>query len=184
MLKTFESPKKEFGCSQRSMRGGLVLARRIFMSSLAIGIVSGVLVSTAAPVSSAAATSQDKTLFVAVGNSYNDAVVEFNLIVDSFTACPSAACVSAAIEGVGDTNFYKSTLVLDKLGPYPSGISKDVNTYVGNLITIQKDINSVAKAKTIPRQKAIVQGTLELDVDNLAFRGIHIEIYLGEQRKF
>jgi hypothetical protein len=42
----------------------------------------------------------------------------------------------------------------------------------------------VAKAKTIDRQKTIVTETLEVDVDNLAFRGIHILIYLGELKKF
>lgn len=36
----------------------------------------------------------------------------------------------------------------------------------------------------IAHQKSIVSGTLELDVDNLSFRGIHVLIYLGEQKKF
>jgi hypothetical protein len=56
--------------------------------------------------------------------------------------------------------------------------------YIGNLVAIQKDINTVAKATTIAKQKSLVSGALEVDVDNLAFRGMHILIYLGEQKKF
>jgi hypothetical protein len=136
------------------------------------------------PVWSSAATSTNKALFVAVGNSYGAAVTEFNLVIDSFTACTAAACVAAAIEGAGDTEFYKATIALEKKGPYPSGISKDMDVYVGNLIGVQKDINAVAKATTIARQKTLVTNSLELDVDNLSFRGIHILIYLGELKKF
>jgi hypothetical protein len=146
--------------------------------------VGGLAGSSWAPGWSAAATSKDKALFVAVSNSYNATVVEFNVVVDSFAACPAAQCVSTAIEGLSDTRFYKATVALEKKGPYPSGISKDLDVYVGNLITIQKDVNAVAKATTIPGQKSIVTRTLEYDVDNLAFRGIHILIYLGEQKRF
>ena len=170
--------------SRRPMRPIVIVARRFVVWSLSLGLLSGIAGSSLAPVWSAAATSKNKTLFVAVGNSYNAAVTEFNVVVDSFSACSTPACISAAIEGLGDTRFYKATLALEKKGPYPSGIFKDLNEYVGNLITVQKDVNSVAKATTIARQKVIVAGTLELDVDNLAFRGIHILIYQGEQKKF
>jgi hypothetical protein len=62
--------------------------------------------------------------------------------------------------------------------------SKDLNEHVGNLIAVQKDFNSVARATTMAHQKSIVSETLELDVDHLSFLGIHILIYLGEQKKF
>ena len=160
------------------------VARRHALCSVALGLFSGVLGSAFSPGVSAAATNKNKTLFVAVSNSYGAAVTEFNLVVDSFSACTGVACVAGAIEGAGDTEFYKETVALEKTAPYPSGISKDLTEYVGNLIAVQKDINSVAKAKTIDRQKTIVTETLEVDVDNLAFRGIHILIYLGELKKF
>jgi hypothetical protein len=159
-------------------------ARRLTIYSLALGLLSGVVGSSLAPESSAAATSKDKVLFVAVSNSYNAAVTEFNVAIESFSACPSASCVAGAIEGAGDTRFYKATVALEKKGPFPSGVSKNVDEYIGNLIAIQKDINAVAKAKTIAVQKAITSGKLEIDVDNLAFRGMQILIYLGEQKKF
>jgi hypothetical protein len=173
---------KEGMRSRAARRRIVAVARRVAACSLALGLVSGVLIT--APNVADAATSKDKTLFVAVGNSYSAAVTEFNLVIDSFSACSAAKCVGAAIEGLGDTRFYQATLALEKVAPYPSGISKDLTEFVGNLVTIQKDINAVAKAPTIAKQKSDVTGTLELDVDNLAFRGMHILIYFGEQKKF
>ena len=168
----------------RGFRRVVDAAPRLVTTSLLVGLMSWALGSALAPSESVAATSHDKSLFQSAANSYNAAVTEFNVVIESFSACPSAGCVAGAIEGAGDTRFYKATLALEKKGPYPSGVSKDVDEYVGNLITIQKDINSVAKAKTIAAQKAIASGKLELDVDNLAFRGMQILIYLGEQPKF
>ena len=133
---------------------------------------------------SAAATSKDKKLFVAISNSYNAAVTEFNVVLDAFSACTAPGCESAAIEGAGDTRFYDATVALEKKAPYPKGVSKDVIEYVGNLVQIQKDINAVAKAKTFAAQKKLVSGKLELDVENLAFRGMQILINLGEQKSF
>ena len=154
------------------------------MWAVTLGFLAGIAGSSWAPEWSAAATSNNKALFVAVSDSYNAAVVEFNIVIDSFAACTAAQCVSTAIEGLGDTRFYKATVALEKKAPYPSGIVKDLDVYVGNLITIQKDVNAVAKATTIPAQKSIVTRSLEYDVDNLAFRGIHVLIYLGEQKNF
>jgi hypothetical protein len=163
---------------RRSRSRGLL--RRLAACSLSFGLLASFVgVSNAT-----AATSMNKTLFVAVSNGYSAAVTEFNLVIDSFSACPSAVCVSTAIEGLADTRFYKATVALEKLGPYASGISTDMNEYVGNLIDVQKDINAVAKAKTIAKQKSVVSNTLELDIDNLAFRGMHILIYLGELKSF
>ena len=102
----------------------------------------------------------------------------------SFSACSAGSCVAAAIEGAGATAFYKVTLALEKAAPYPTAISKDLKGYIGSLIKVQKDINAVAKAKTIAAQKTLVSSTLELDVDDLSFRGIHIPINLAEQKKF
>src|ERR1700689_2387048 len=123
------------------------VARRIALCSLVLGLFSGVVGSSWSPTSAAAATSKDKALFVAVSNSYSAAVTEFNIVIESFTPCTASPCVSASIEGPGDTRFYQSTVALEKKAPYPSGISKDVIEYIGNLVDIQKDINSVAKAK-------------------------------------
>jgi hypothetical protein len=161
-----------------------VAARRLTAWSLALGVISGMVASMAAPQMAGAAASQDKALFVAVSNAYNAAVTEFNVTIESFSACPSASCVSGAIEGVADTRFYKATVALEKKGPYPSAVSKDVDEYIGNLIEIQKDVNAVAKAKTMAGQKRLTTGKLEIDVDNLAFRGMQILIDLGEQKKF
>jgi hypothetical protein len=147
-------------------------------------MLSGMVVSATAPQMAGAATSQDQALFVAVSNAYNAGVTEFNVTIESFSACPSASCVSGAIEGLSDTRFYKATVALEKKGPYPSGVSKDIDEYVGNLIEIQKDVNAVAKAKTTAAQKTLTTGKLEIDVDNLAFRGMQILINLGEQKKF
>jgi hypothetical protein len=152
--------------------------------SLAIGLILGIAGSSLSSVGAAAATSKNKALFVAVANSYSAAVTEFNLVITAFSACTSTSCIGAAIEGLGDTRFYQATVALEKKGPYSSGISKDMDEYVGNLVTIQKDVNSVAKATTVAKQKSLVSGTLELDVSDLAFRGMHILIYLGEQKKF
>ena len=151
--------------------------------ALSLGVVVA-LGGTIAPSWSEAATSQDKTLFVAVSNSYNGAVAEFNVVLDAFNACTSPGCESAAIEGAGDTRFYKATVALEKKAPYPKGVSKDVIEYIGNLVQIQKDINAVAKDKTFAAQKKLVSGKLELDVENLAFRGMQILIYLGEQKSY
>jgi hypothetical protein len=159
--------------------------RRLGALALTFGVVAGVLASAVAPSWSAAATTKsDKTLFVAVGNVYNSAVTEFNIVLDGFAACSSAGCESAAIEGVGDTRFYNATVALEKQAPYPSGVSKDVFEYVGNLVAVQKDINAVAKAKTYAAQKKLTSGKLEDDVENLAFRGMVILIYLGEQKSY
>ena len=46
------------------------------------------------------------------------------------------------------------------------------------------DINAVAKAKTYAAQKKLTSGQLELDIDNLAFRGMQILVYLGEQKSY
>jgi hypothetical protein len=165
-------------------RFNMAVARRVVTSSLALGLALGVLINTTAPDVAGAATSKDKALFVAVSNSYSATVTEFNIVIESFTPCTATPCIAAAIEGPGDTRFYQATVALEKKAPYPSGISKDVLEYVGNLVTIQKDINAVAKAKTIAKQQSIVSGTMETDVDDLAFRGMHILIYLGEQKKF
>jgi hypothetical protein len=159
------------------------VARRRATALVAV-LLMGVVGNAMAPVMSSAATSRNKTLFVAVSNSYSSAVTEFNVTIESFSACPSASCVAGAIEGAGDTRFYKATVALEKTGPYPSGVSKNIDTYVGNLINIQKDVNAVAKAKTMAAQKAIVSSKLEIDLDNLAFRGMLILINLGEQKKF
>lgn len=159
-------------------------SRRLALCSLMLGLFSGVVGSSWSPTSAAAATSKDKALFVAVSNTYSTAVTEFNIVIESFTPCTASPCVAASIEGPGDTRFYQATVALEKKAPYASGISKDVIEYIGNLVDIQKDINKVAKAKTIAGQKSIVSGALEDDVDNLAFRGMHILIYLGEQKKF
>ena len=137
-----------------------------------------------APESSAAASSKNKTLFVAVSNAYNAAVNEFNVAIQSFSACSTAGCVSGVIEGVNDTRFYKATVALEKTAPYPSSVSKSLFEYVGNLVTLQKDVNAIAKAKTIAGQKSITSGKLAIDLDNLSFRGMQILIYLGEQKKF
>lgn len=158
--------------------------RRLVSIALCLGIVVGGLSGVAAPSWSAAATSRDKALFVAVSNAYNTGVTEFNVVLDAFSACAAAACESSAIEGAGDTRFYNASVALEKMAPYPKGVSKDVIEYVGNLVQIQKDINAVAKAKTFAAQKKLVSGTLELDVDNLAFRGMQILIYLGEQKSY
>jgi len=42
---------------------------------------------------------------------------------------------------------------------------------VGTIVNIQKDVNAIAKAKTIAQQKQLVSTKLEIDVENLAFRG-------------
>ena len=158
--------------------------RRLAACSLVLGMLSGIGLSSIAPASSATATSKNKTLFVAVSNAYNAAVSEFNVAIQSFSVCSGPACMNGAIEGLGDTRFYKATLALEKSAPYPSGVSKDVFEYVGSLVTIQKDINAMAKAKTIAAQKSIASGKLAIDLDNLSFRGMQILIYLGEQKKF
>ena len=163
---------------------GVAVPRRVVTCSLALGLVSSVLISSAAPVMAGAATGTNKTLFVAVSNSYSAAVTEFNVVIESFTPCTASSCIAASIEGPGDTRFYQATVALEKKSPYPSGISRDVIEYIGNLVAIQKDINKVAKATTIAKQKSLVSGALEVDVDTLAFRGMHILIYLGEQKKF
>jgi hypothetical protein len=159
-------------------------ARRLVALALSLGLVAGVLSSAVAPSVSSASTSKDKLLFVAIGNSYNAAVTEFNVVLDSFAACTAPGCESAAIEGAGDTRFYDATLALEKRAPYPSSISKDVFEYVGNLVQVQKDINAVAKSKTFAAQKKLTSGKLEVDVENLAFRGMQILTYLGEQKSF
>ena len=158
--------------------------RRLVALALSFSVIAGVLSSAVAPTMSAAATSKDKKLFVAISNSYNAAVTEFNVVLDAFSACTAPSCESAAIEGAGDTRFYDATVALEKKAPYPKGVSKDVIEYVGNLVQIQKDINAVAKAKTFAAQKKLVSGKLELDVENLAFRGMQILINLGEQKSF
>ena len=160
------------------------VARRFALCSLALGLFAGIVGSSWSPASAAAATSKNKVLFVAVSNSYSAAVTEFNIVIESFTPCTASPCVSAAIEGAGDSRFYQETVALEKKAPYPSGISKDLIEYIGNLVEIQKDINAVAKATSLAKQKSIVAGTLEVDVDNLAFRGMHILIYFGEQKSF
>ena len=158
--------------------------RHAIICSLSIGLIAGVLGGAWASPSFAATTSKDKSLFVTVASSYNAAVTEFNVVIDSFPACSSPTCVSDAIEGAGDTSFYKATLALEKKGPYPSGVSKDVIEYVGTIVNIQKDVNAIAKAKTIAQQKQLVSTKLEIDVENLAFRGMQILIYLGEQKSY
>jgi hypothetical protein len=170
--------------SRRDGRFNSAALRRVITGSLALGLISGLVINTMAPNVAAAATSKNKALFVAVSNSYSAAVTEFNIVIDSFTACTGATCVASAIEGAGDTRFYSATVALEKKAPYPSGISKDVIEYIGNLVNIQKDINSVAKAKTLAKQKSLASGALGVDVDNLAFRGMHVLIYLGEQKTF
>jgi hypothetical protein len=159
-------------------------ARRLAAFALSLGVVAGVLGSVVAPTWSAASTSKDKALFVAISNSYDAAVTEFNVVLDAFPACSSPACESAAIEGAGDTRFYDATVALEKKAPYPKGDSKNVIEYIGNLVAVQKDINAVAKEKTFAAQKKLVSGKLELDVENLAFRGMQILIYLGEQKNY
>ena len=158
--------------------------RHDIICSLSIGLIAGVLGGAWASPSFAATTSKDKSLFVTVASSYNAAVTEFNVVIDSFPACSSPTCVSDAIEGAGDTSFYKATLALEKKGPYPSGVSKDVIEYVGTIVNIQKDVNAIAKAKTIAQQKQLVSTKLEIDVENVAFRGMQILIYLGEQKSY
>jgi hypothetical protein len=166
---------------RRSRRG----ARRFTSFVLCVGVVTGALGSAVAPSWSAAATKKnDRTLFVAVSNAYNSAVTEFNIVLDAYAACTAPACESAAIEGAGDTRFYNATVALEKQAPYPSGVSKDVFEYVGNLVAVQKDINAVAKAKTYAAQKKLTSSKLEDDVENLAFRGMVILIYLGEQKSY
>lgn len=162
----------------------IVHVRRLIAIALSLGFVVGALTSSIAPSWSVAATSQDKTLFVAVSNSYNAAVTEFNVALDAFSACTAPACESAAIEGAGDLRFYKATVALEKKSPYPKGISKDVIEYIGNLVAIQKDINATAKDKTFTAQKKLVSDKLQVDVENLAFRGMQIVVYLGEQKSF
>ena len=158
--------------------------RRLVALALSLGVIAGVLSSAVAPTMSAAATSKDKKLFVAISNSYNAAVTEFNVVLDAFPACSAPACESSAIESTGDTRFYDATIALEKRAPYPKGVSKDVIEYVGNLVQVQKDVNAVAKAKTFAAQKKLVSTKLELDVENLAFRGMQILIYLGEQKSY
>jgi hypothetical protein len=165
-------------------RSRTTLGARLVALALAFGVALGALTSMAAPSSSGAATSKDKILFVAVSNSYNAAVTEFNIVLDSFSACSAPGCVSSAIESTGDTRFYNATVKLEKTAPYSSGVSKDVIEFVGNLVSIQKDINAVAKAKTYAAQKKLTSGQLELDIDNLAFRGMQILVYLGEQKSY
>ena len=169
---------------RRRRHGRSFGARRLAALALSLGVVASVLSSAVTPTLSAAATSQDKKLFVAISNSYNAAVNEFNIVLDAFPACTSPGCESAAIEGAGDTRFYNATVALEKKAPYPKSISKDVLEYVGNLVQIQKDINAVAKAKTFAAQKKLVSSKLEIDVENLAFRGMQILINLGEQKSF
>lgn len=169
--------------SRRARRAGDV-ARRLAACSLVLGLLVGIGVSSLAPETSAAATSKYKTLFVAVGNAYDAAVNEFNVAIQSFTACSSAGCEAGAVEGLSDTRFYKATLALEKTAPYPSGVSKSLFEYVGNLVAIQKDINAIAKLKTISSQKSVTSGKLAIDLNNLSYRGMQILIYLGEQKKF
>jgi len=179
---TTSFPSNHVTFSRRRVRQNLGVARRFVLCSLALTLFAGIAGGSIAP--AGAATSKDKALFVAVSNSYSAAVTEFNLVIDTFSACTGTKCVASAIEGAGDTRFYKATVALEKRAPYPSGISKDLFEYVGNLVEIQKDINAVAKAKSFSAQKSTVSGTMEIDVDNLAFRGMHILIYLGEQKSF
>jgi len=93
--------------------------RHAIICSLSIGLIAGVLGGAWASPSFAATTSKDKSLFVTVASSYNAAVTEFNVVIDSFPACSSPTCVSDAIEGAGDTSFYKATLALEKKGRIP-----------------------------------------------------------------
>jgi hypothetical protein len=181
MPATFSNTSRAFSRRATPLVG---VTRRIAVSSLALGLLLGMAGSSLSSVGAAAATSKNKALFVAVSNSYSAAVTEFNLVIESFTACTASSCIATAIEGAADTRFYQSSVALEKKAPYASGISKDVLEYVGNLVVIQKDVNAVAKAGTIAKQKSIVSGTLEVDVDDLAFRGMHILIYLGEQKNF
>ena len=60
---------------------GVAVARRVVTCSLALGLVSSVLIRSAAPVMAGAATGTNKTLFVAVSNSYSAAVTEFNVVI-------------------------------------------------------------------------------------------------------
>ena len=169
---------------RRFVRPFLAVARRVATCSFAIAVLAGMAASSLSPESSSAATSANRALFVAVSNSYSAAVTEFNLVIDSFSACTSSSGVATAIDGRGDTRFYQMTLALEKRGPYPSGIAKDVNAFIANLIAVQKEMDAVARAPSVARQRSIVAGTLELEVDNLAFRGMHLLIYLGEQTTF
>jgi hypothetical protein len=177
-------PETTLTTSPRRRRGRPVGGRRLIALALSLGVIAGVLGSAVAPTMSAAATSKDKKLFVAISNAYDSAVTEFNVVLDAFPACSAPGCESAAIEGAGDTRFYDATVALEKKAPYPKGVSKDVIEYVGNLVQVQKDINTVAKAKTFAAQKKLVSDKLEVDVENLAFRGMQILINLGEQKSF
>ena len=129
-------------------------------------------------------TNNDRTLFRAVGNSYNASVTELNVVLGTFSTCTGPSCIASAIEGAGDTHLYQATLALEKQAPYPTGVSSDLNKYIVYLNDIQKDINAVAKSTTIAQQKEIVTGQIELDLGNLTYRGIAILIYLGEQPNF
>jgi hypothetical protein len=160
----------------------VVWARRLIVATLVIGLIGSALYFSFRP--NWTSTKSDSALFVVVSNSYNSSVTELNIIVETFSTCTTASCISAAIEGAGDTHLYQATLALEKAAPYPSGVSSDLQKYIVSLIDVQKDINAVAKATTIAQQREIVSGKVELDVGNLTYRGIEILIYLGEQPNF
>ena len=140
---------------------------------MTLGFFAGIAGSSWAPEPSAAATGENKALFVAVSNSYNATVVEFNVVVDSFAACSAAQCVSSAIEGLSDTRFYDATVALEKTGRIPQVYPRTSTCTSATSSPVQRtDVNAVAKAATTTGQKSIVTRTLEYDVDNLAFRGM------------
>jgi hypothetical protein len=158
-------------------------ARRLIVVTLVIGVIGSALYFSFVPIRTTS-TKSDLTLFQAVGTSYNASVTELNVIIETFSTCTTSSCIAAAIEGAGDTHLYQATLALEKQAPYPTAITSAVNTYLTTLISIQKDINAVAKATTIADQKSIVTSKIELDLGNLTYRGIAILIYLGEQPNF
>jgi hypothetical protein len=175
----------EFGSSEESAGTWRIVtwARRLIIVTLVIGLIGWALdISFGRPTFTT--TKSDSALFMTVSNSYNASVTELNIIVETFSTCTAASCISAAIEGAGDTHLYQATLALEKAAPYPSGVSSDLQKYIVSLIDVQKDINAVAKATTIAQQRGIVSGKVELDVGNLTYRGIEILIYLGEQPNF
>jgi hypothetical protein len=158
-------------------------ARRLIVLTLVIGVIGSALYFSFVP-PTFTKSSNESTLFQAVGNSYDASLTELNIVIETFSTCTQASCVAAAVEGTGDTHLYQATLALEKLAPYPSGVTSALKEYTTDLIDIQNDINAVAKAPTIAQQKEIASSKVELDLGSLTYRGISILIYLGEQPNF
>lgn len=158
-------------------------ARRLIALTLVIGVIGSALYFSFVP-PTFRSSSNESALFQAVGNSYNASLTELNIVIETFSTCTQASCIAAAVEGTGDTHLYQATLALEKLAPYPSGVTSALKLYTTDLIDIQNDINAVAKAPTIAQQKEIASSKVELDLGSLTYRGISILIYLGEQPNF